>query len=63
MEEPLEETSGVGAVGGYAGSVPLASTSDEPGKRDKRKKKKNENIDMSLVNEVFELLIERGNIL
>jgi cytidyltransferase-like protein len=62
-EEPLEEmsSSAGGAVGGYSG--PLASTSDEPGKRDKRKKKKNENIDMSLVNEVFELLIERGIIL
>ena len=61
---PLEEMSamGGGAVGGYSG--PLGSTSVErsPGKK-KRKKKRNENIDMSLVNEVLELLIERGNIL
>jgi len=65
LNEPLEETSamGVGSVGGYSG--PLASTSGEnrPGKRDKKKKKKDkyfENFDLSLVDEVLELLIERG---
>jgi hypothetical protein len=61
---PLEEMSamGGGAVSGYSG--PLGSTSAErkPTKK-KRKKKKNENFDMSLVNEVLELLIERGTIL
>ena len=44
----------------------MGSTSgeDKPGKRDKKKKKKKhkyfENIDLSLVDEVLELLIERG---
>jgi len=64
MNEPLEETSmaSAGAGGGY--SVPLGSTSGEnkPGKRDKKKKKHKyfENFDLSLVDEVLELLIERG---
>jgi DUF2075 family protein len=31
-----------------------------PGKRDTKKKKQNENIDMSLVMDVYKLLIERG---
>ena len=62
LEVPLEEMSamGAGAVGGYSG--PLGSTSGKPAKK-KKKKTKTENIDMSLVNEVFALLIERGNLL
>tara|TARA_Y100001970_G_C14237355_1_gene862645 strand:+ start:48 stop:2282 length:2235 start_codon:yes stop_codon:yes gene_type:complete len=62
----LEENSmGGGSIAG-GGGVPLGSTSgeDKPGKRDKKKKKKKhkyfENIDLSLVDEVLELLIERG---
>jgi len=68
LEEPLEETSAQGAaggaaVGGYAG--PLGSTSvKSPTKKKKSKKKKKhkyfENFDLSLVDEVLELLIERG---
>ena len=67
-EPPLEEMSaqgaaGGGAVGGYAG--PLGSTSvKSPTKKKKSKKKKKqknfENFDLSLVDEVLELLIERG---
>ena len=56
---------GGGSIAG-GGGVPLGSTSgeDKPGKRDKKKKKKKhkyfENFDLSLVDEVLELLIERG---
>ena len=65
-EPPLEEMSaqggaGGGAVGGYAG--PLGSTSvKSPTKKKKSKKKQKnfENFDLSLVDEVLELLIERG---
>ena len=64
LNEPLEETSGVGAVQGAVGNnSPLVSRSQSiAGERDRKKKKKarNENIDMSLVMEVYELLIERG---
>ena len=65
LNEPLEETSamGAGAVGGYSG--PLGSTlGRKPTKKKKSKKKKKhkyfENFDLSLVDEVLELLIERG---
>jgi hypothetical protein len=56
---------GGGAVEGGAGGIgPLhRSGSDKPAKRDKKKKKKakqKEYIDLSLVDEVLELLIERG---
>ena len=72
MNEPLEEMSGAGggggvsmssgAVGGYAGSYPLGSTlvRGKPTQKKKRKKRKTENIDLSLIDEVYELLIERG---
>ena len=63
---PLEEISAMG-IGSAAGAVGKAGKHDGPlvgrsrSTRGKRKKKrKNENIDMSLVNEVYELLIERG---
>jgi len=54
-----------GAVGGYAGGVPLGFTSDRAGKRDKKKKRKKasmireENIDLSIVEEVMRLIIEK----
>ena len=72
MNEPLEEMSGAGggggvsmssgAVGGYAGSYPLGSTlvRGKPTQKKKRKKRKTENVDLSLIDEVYELLIERG---
>jgi len=70
LEAPLEEMSaqgvaGGGAVEGGAGGIgPLhRSGSDKPAKRAKKKKKKakqKEYIDLSLVDEVLELLIERG---
>ena len=58
--EPLKEESGVGAVGGYGAPFPLGSSSVKKWPAKKKKKRKNENIDMSLVKEVYELLIERG---
>ena len=73
LEAPLEEMSaqgvaGGGAVEGGAGGIgPLhRSGSDKPAKRAKKKKKKakqKEYIDLSLVDEVLELLIKRGIIL
>jgi hypothetical protein len=73
LNEPIEETSAMGGVGG--GDV-SGGGEEEPGKRDdplvgrwrstaakrkrKKKKTKTENIDMSLVMEVYELLIGRG---
>ena len=64
LEEPLEETTmSSGAIAGGLG-VPLGSTSvKSPTKKKKSKKKKHkyfENFDLSLVDEVLELLIERG---
>jgi hypothetical protein len=61
--EEMSSASGGGAPGGPGKSGPLVTRSEYiPGKRDRKKKKtkKNENIDMSLVKEVYELLIERG---
>jgi len=58
----IEETSvAAGSIGGTAGSFPLGSTSvkRKPAKT-KKKTKKNENIDITLVEEVLELFIERG---
>ena len=43
-----------GAVAGYA--APLGSGSDRP----KKKKKKNEYIDISLIDAVIELIMKRG---
>ena len=73
LNEPLEEMSAMasGAVSGYSGGGDKGDDEKDPlvtrtlgftpGKRDRKKKKKqNENIDMSLVMEVYELLIERG---
>jgi len=69
VEAPIEETSGMamGSVAMASGNIdsdvrdPLVGRSRSTrGKRAKKKKAKNENIDMSLVNEVYELLIERG---
>tara|TARA_B100000085_G_scaffold185716_1_gene169734 strand:+ start:598 stop:2607 length:2010 start_codon:yes stop_codon:yes gene_type:complete len=47
-----------GAVGGYAG--PLGSTSDKPAKRDTKKKKQKQYIDLGLLAEVMKLIKERG---
>ena len=70
LNEPLEETSsmGGGAVSGPTGvkpgkrdkADPLVGRSPYTGGKRKKKKTKTENIDMSLVNEVYGLLIERG---
>ena len=51
----VEETSTMagGAVAGYA--APLGSGSDRP-----KKKRKNEYIDISLIDEVIELIMKRG---
>ena len=57
---PLEEmsTMGGGAVSGYSG--PLGSTSDKPAKRDTKKKKQKQYIDLGLLAEVMKLIKERG---
>ena len=47
-----------GAVGGYAG--PLGSTSDKPAKRDTKKKKQKQYVDLGLLAEVMKLIKERG---
>jgi cytidyltransferase-like protein len=52
----VDETSGAGAVGGYA--APLGYGSVRPKKT--KKKKKNEYIDLSLIDEVIELIMKRG---
>ena len=55
----IEEMSGAGggAAAGYA--VPLGSGSDRPKKKTK-KTKQNEYIDLSLIDEVIELIMKRG---
>ena len=55
----IEEMSGAGGggVAGYAG--PLGSGSDRPKKKTK-KTKQNEYIDLSLIDEVIELIMKRG---
>jgi len=45
-------------VGGYSG--PLASGSDKPAKRDTKKKKQKQYIDLGLLAEVMELITVRG---
>ena len=64
LEPPLEETS---AAGGGAVEGPTApfgqSMLDRKPKKKKRKSKQREYIDLSLVDEVLELLIKRGIIL
>ena len=52
----VDETSGAGAAGGYA--APLGFGSVRPKKT--KKKKKNEYIDLSLIDEVIELIMKRG---
>ena len=68
LNEPLEEVGNAMGAGAVAGGVSKPGKRDDPlvgrslytrGKR-KNKKTKTESIDMSLVKEVYELLIERG---
>ena len=62
----LDETSGAAAAGGYSG--PLGSTLVSRGpltftpkkKKKKKKKTQKEYIDLSLIDEVMKLIIERG---
>ena len=54
----VEEMSVAGGVGGYAG--PLGSTSDKPAKRDTKKKKQKQYVDLGLLAEVMKLIKERG---
>ena len=64
LDAPLEETSGMagGAVEGP--TAPFGqSTLDRKPKKKKRKSKQKEYIDLSLVDEVLELLIKKGAIL
>ena len=57
----IEETSVAGAGGGLTGyTVPLASGSVRPAKRDTKKKKQKQYIDLGLLAEVMELIIEKG---
>lgn len=64
LNEPLEETSiSSGAITGGAGPVASPFGRSTAGKKKKKKRKQTENIDMSLVNEIYELFIERGIIL
>ena len=59
--EDIEETSVAGAGGGLTGyTVPLASGSVKPAKRDTKKKKQKQYIDLGLLAEVMELIIEKG---
>jgi len=75
LNEPLEEMSAMaaGAVSGHSSKndqedggkkkedpLVMRTLGFTPGKRDTKKKKQNENIDMSLVMDVYKLLIERG---
>jgi len=58
-EEPLEEESGAGGVAGYSG--PLGFTSAKPSRRKgKKKKSRKENVDLSMVDEIMALIMERG---
>ena len=60
--EPLKEESGSGTIGGHSGPL-STSGKKKPGKRDKVKRRtmiRQENIDLTLIDEVMELLIERG---
>lgn len=53
----VEEMSVAGAAGGYAGRVPLAYGSVRP---KKKRTKQTEYIDLSLIDEVIELIMKRG---
>ena len=57
----MGEQSAMGAGGGVAiGTAPLASGSDKPAKRDTKKKKQKQYIDLGLLAEVMKLIKERG---
>ena len=60
-EESLEEESS-GGVAGFA--APLGFTSAKPsrrkGKKKKKKKSTKENVDLSMVDEIMALIMERG---
>ena len=58
----LDEMSGAGAVGGYSGPLGSTLVSRGPLTRGtkKKKKKQTEYIDLSLIDEVMKLIIERG---
>ena len=62
----IEETSTVGAVASSSGiegyAVPLGSTSAKTGKKKRKKTKQKEYIDLSLIDEVMKLIIERGTL-
>ena len=61
QKNPLEEESS-GGVAGFA--APLAFTSVKPsrrkGKKKKKKKSRKENLDLSMVDEIMALIMERG---
>jgi len=61
FEEPeeLAETSTAGAVGGFAGNIGTVER-PMPGKRGKKRKKQQEIIDTSLIDDVMRLIMERG---
>ena len=56
----VKEMSAMAGGGVAIGSAPLASGSDKPAKRDKKKKKQKQYIDLGLLAEVMELIIERA---
>jgi cytidyltransferase-like protein len=56
----VDENSAMGGGGVAISSAPLASGSDKPAKRDTKKKKQKQYIDLGLLAEVMELIIEKG---
>lgn len=56
----MGEQSGMAGGGVAIGTAPLASGSDKPAKRDTKKKKQKQYIDLGLLAEVIELIKERG---
>tara|TARA_E500000331_G_C17255005_1_gene712719 strand:+ start:734 stop:2782 length:2049 start_codon:yes stop_codon:yes gene_type:complete len=56
----MGEQSGVSGGGMSMGAAPLASGSDKPAKRDTKKKKQKQYIDLGLLAEVMKLINERG---
>ncbi len=56
----MDEQSGMAGGGVAIGSAPLASGSDKPAKRDTKKKKQKQYIDLGLLAEVMKLIKERG---
>jgi hypothetical protein len=61
-EQQMEETTTVSAVAGAPGPFPQSTLDRKPRRRRKasKKQKHNENIALSLADEVYELFIERG---